>query len=116
VWLLWQQCWSTDFIVIGRQLHSIREVGQEHKHCDLDIMESCSTGFYVGEGCFAVHPEESLLHEKIVNLQTHLGISALVYHTQVFKHQVVQLANVSTRAVTNPLLPHTSCISLYTLL
>ena len=65
-------CGNSDlltFTVIGSQLHSIMEVGQDHMHCDLDIMESCSTAFYVGEGCFAMHPEESLLHERIVNMQ-----------------------------------------------
>ena len=68
MWLLWQQWVSLGlitFTVIGSQLHSIREVGQNDMHCDLDIMESCSTALYAGEGCFAMHPEESLLHEKL---------------------------------------------------
>ena len=37
------------------------------------------------------HPEEFLLHEKIVNVQAHRKCK-LVYHIQVFKQQVIHLS------------------------
>ena len=61
-------CGNSDlltFTVSSSQLHSIRDAGQDHMHCDLDIMESCSTALYMGDGCVAMHPKESLLHEKL---------------------------------------------------